>query len=144
MLHAVVEASLQPGSRGFRAASAGIPADVRDQLMHLVDWADSLEREGLAELATFHGKEVTSLRPRVAGDSAGLVSIACDVRSVYVQFWRSVFERCAPQSTALVEAELRAELKQGNSTHEFPEPLLEALRSEEHTSELQSLRHLVC
>jgi hypothetical protein len=61
------------------------------------------------------------LRPRVAGDVAGLVSIACDVRSAYVQFWRSVFERCAPQSTALVVAELGAELKQGNSTHEFPE-----------------------
>jgi hypothetical protein len=58
--------------------------------MRLADWADSLEREGLAELATFHGKEVTSLRPRIAGDVAGLVSIACDVRSAYVQFWRSV------------------------------------------------------
>ena len=95
--------------------------------MRLADWADSLEREGLAELATFHGKEVTSLRPRIAGDVAGLVSIACDVRSAYVQFWRSVFERCAPRSTALVEAELGSELKQGNSTHEFPEPLIEAL-----------------
>jgi hypothetical protein len=59
---------------------------------------------------------VISLRPRVAGDVAGLVSIACDVRSAYVQFWRSVFERCAPQSTALVEAELGAELKQAAST----------------------------
>jgi hypothetical protein len=127
MLLAVVTADLSPGSGGFRAAIAGIPADVRDQLMRLADWADSLEREGLAELATFHGKEVTSLRPRIAGDVAGLVSIACDVRSAYVQFWRSVFERCAPQSTALVEAELGSELKQGNSTHEFPEPLIEAL-----------------
>ena len=44
-----------------------------------------------------------------------------------MQFWRSVFERCAPQSTALVEAELGSELKQGNSTHEFPEPLIDAL-----------------
>jgi hypothetical protein len=37
------------------------------------------------------------------------------------------FERCAAQSTALVEAELGAELKQGTSTHEFPGPLIEAL-----------------
>jgi hypothetical protein len=127
MLLAVAAADLNPGSGGFRAPIAGSPADVRDQLIRLADWADSLERDGLAELATFHGKAVTSLRPRVAGDVAGLVTIACDVRSAYVQFWRSVFERCAPQSTALVEAELGAELKQGTSTHEFPEPLIEAL-----------------
>ena len=67
----MVTADLSPGSGGFRAAIAGIPADVRDQLMRLADWADSLEREGLAELATFHGKEVTSLRPRIAGTSRG-------------------------------------------------------------------------
>jgi hypothetical protein len=121
MLLTVATADLSSGSEGFRAAIAGIPADLRDQLTRLADWADSLEREGLTELATFHGKEVTSLRPRVAGDVAGLVSIACDVRSAYVQFWRSVFERCAPQSAALVEAELGAELKQGNSTHKFPD-----------------------
>ena len=127
MLLAVVATGLHPGSGGFRAAIAGIPADVRDQLTRLADWADSLERDGLSKVATFHGDEVTSLRPRVVGDRAGLVSIACDVRSAYVQFWRSVFERCAPQSTALVEAELGAELKQGNSTHEFPVPLIRAL-----------------
>jgi len=127
MLLAVAAAELHPGSEGFRAAIAGIPADVRDQLTRLADWADSLERDGLAKVATFHGNEVTSLRPRVVGDRAGLVSIACDVRSAYVQFWRSVFERCAPQSIALVEAELGAELKQGNSAHEFPEPLIKAL-----------------
>jgi len=127
MLPAVVESDLHPGSRGFRTAIAGVPADARGRLTRLADWADSLEREGLAELATFHGKDVTSLRPLVAVDRAGLVSIACDVRSVYVQFWRSVFERCAPQSTALVEAELGTELKQGNSTDKFPEPLIEAL-----------------
>jgi|ERR1039457_298388 hypothetical protein len=127
MLLAMASGDLHPGSGGFRAAIAGIPADLRDRLMRLADWADFLEREGLADLATFHGKEVTSLRPHVAGDGAGLVSISCDVRSAYLQFWRSVFDRCAPQSTALVEAELGAELKQGNSTHEFPEPLIEAL-----------------
>jgi hypothetical protein len=61
LLPAVVEADLHPGSRGFRTAIAGVPADARGRLKRLADWADSLEREGLAELATFHGKEVTSL-----------------------------------------------------------------------------------
>ena len=110
MLLGVAVADLHPGSESFRAAIAGIPIEFRDRLTRLADWADSLERDGLAEVATFHGDEVTSLRPHVAGDRAGLVSIACDVRSAYMQFWQSVFERCAPQSTALVEAELGAEL----------------------------------
>jgi hypothetical protein len=44
-----------------------------------------------------------------------------------MQFWRSVFERRAPQSIALVESVLGAKLKQGNSTHDFPESLLHAL-----------------
>jgi hypothetical protein len=42
-------------------------------------------------------------------------------------FFRSVFERCAPNSISAVEAALGTELKQGNSTREFAQPLLYAL-----------------
>lgn len=38
----------------------------------------------------------STLLPRLAADGAGLVSIAIDARSAYIQFWRSVFERRAP------------------------------------------------
>jgi hypothetical protein len=123
----VASAGLHTGSGGFRAIIAACPEDTRARLIRLADWADYLEREGLADLLTFHGKAVTSLRPRVAGDKACLVSIACDTRSAYVQFWRSVFERCAPESIPLVEAELRASLRQGTSAHESPEPLIDTL-----------------
>jgi len=44
-----------------------------------------------------------------------------------MQFWRSVFERRALQSIASVQAALGAELRQGNATHSFPEPLLQAI-----------------
>jgi len=44
-----------------------------------------------------------------------------------MQFWRSVFERRAPHSIPAVQAVLGTELKQGNSTRDFPEPLLDAL-----------------
>ena len=44
-----------------------------------------------------------------------------------MQFWRSVFERRAPRSIPAVEAALGTELKQGNATHQFAEPLLQAL-----------------
>ena len=118
---------MHKGSEGFRAAIATAPEDDRPWLLRLADWADYLEREGLAELLVFHGTAVTSLRPHVAGDKAGLVSIACDIRDAYVQFWRSVFERCAPDSIRPVEAELRANLRQGTSAHEIPESLIDVL-----------------
>ena len=38
-----------------------------------------------------------------------------------------MFERRAPHSIPVVEAALRTELKQGNATREFTEPLLNAL-----------------
>lgn len=94
----------------------------------MADWGDALEREGLVKLASFRGRHgITTLLPRLAADNAGLVSIAIDNRTAYMQFWRSVFDRRAPQSIAAVQTALGAELRQGNSTHNFPEPLLAAI-----------------
>jgi hypothetical protein len=119
---------LSPGSAEFRAAIVEAPATSRDLLARLADWADTLERDGLVKLESFRGKKgITTLLPRLASDGSGLVSIAADAKSAYMQFWRSVFERRAPRSIAAVEAALGTELKQGNSTHAVSQPLLNAL-----------------
>jgi hypothetical protein len=55
------------------------------------------------------------------------VTIYKDTKSVYLQFWRGVFERRAPNSIPHVEAALRAALKQGNVTHEVSDDLLKVL-----------------
>jgi hypothetical protein len=121
--------ALHPGSAEFRGVIAELPAPRRDLLTRLADWADTLERDGLVKLATFRGKTgITTLLPHLATDNAGLVSISCDATSrAYMQFWRSVFERRAPDSIPLVQHVLGAELKQGNSAREFPEALLDVL-----------------
>lgn len=120
--------ALHRGSAEFRAVIAELPPARRDVLVRLADWADTLEQDSLVKLATYRGKSgITSLLPRLAADDAGLVSIYCDNGSAYMQFWRSVFERRAPRSITAVEAALGTELRQGNSTHQFAEPLLEAL-----------------
>jgi hypothetical protein len=120
--------TLSAGSAEFRAAIADAPASLRETLARLADWADALDREGLVKLASFRGRQgITTLLPRLAADNAGLVSIAIDTRTASMQFWRSVFDRRAPQSIAAVQAALGAELRQGNATHSFPEPLLEAI-----------------
>lgn len=121
--------ALLPGSAEFRAVIATLPAPRRDTLTRLADWADTLEADGLVKLATFRGKRgITTLLPRLQADDAGLVSITCDARSrAYMQFWRSVFERRAPGSIPAVQSAIGAELRQGNSIHEFPPGLLDTL-----------------
>jgi hypothetical protein len=119
---------LRDGSAEFRADIASLPAARRDVLARLADWADTLEHDGLVKLFTYRGKNgITSLQPYLLDDNAGLVVISSGKGSAYMQFWRSVFERRAPRSIPAVEAALGTELKQGNSTHEFAQPLLEAL-----------------
>ena len=123
-----VGGGLHNGPAEFRADIAELPPARRDGLARLADWAGTLEHDGLVRLFTYRGKSgITTLLPYLVGDDAGLVAIASGKGSAYMQFWRSVFERRAPHSIPAVEAALGTELKQGNSTHEFAQPLLEAL-----------------
>jgi hypothetical protein len=116
------------GSAEFRADIAGLPPARRDVLARLADWAETIERDHLVRLITYRGKSgITTLLPYVIGDDAGLVSIVSGKGSAYMTFFRSVFERRAPKSISAVETALGTELKQGNSTREFAQPLLDAL-----------------
>ena len=119
---------LHTGSAEFRADIAELPPARRDVLARLADWAEAMERDGLVRLVTYRGKGgITTLLPYCMGDDAGLVSIVSGKGSAYMTFFRSVFERRAPKSISAVEAVLGTELKQGNSTREFAQPLLDAL-----------------
>ena len=116
------------GSRDFRSAIDQAAPEFRDDLARLTDWAESLEAEGLARLATRKGNSGgTSLKPLLHSGGVALVTITCDVKSSYMQFFRSVFERRAPEAMPAVEAALGAEITQGNSTRVFTEELLAAL-----------------
>jgi hypothetical protein len=116
------------GSAEFRADIAELPLARRDVLARLADWAEAMERDGLVRLITYRGKSgITTLLPYLIGDDAGLVSIVSGKGSAYMTFFRSVFQRRAPKSISAVEAALGTELKQGNSTREFAQPLLDAL-----------------
>jgi hypothetical protein len=119
--------TLYRGSAEFRAVITDLPPAQRDVLIRLADWADTLEDAGLVKLATYRGKSMTTLLPRLAADDGGLVSIYCDKGSAYLQFFRSVFERRAPGALSAVEAALGVEVRQGNTTREFSDALLNAL-----------------
>ena len=124
-MSSLVESTRFPGSTEFRAAISDAPAGQRDLLQRACDWAESLERADLATLVTSRGRTgLVSLLPRLTDDSAGLVIIYRDIKSAYMMFQRSVFERRAPRSLAAVKAALGTDL---TSAHTLPEELLDAL-----------------
>ncbi|MFF0123941.1 hypothetical protein ACFYP7_32215 [Micromonospora arida] len=119
--------SLVPGAADFRAAIAHAPASQRELLTRLTDWAEHLHEQKLVSLQTYHGKAgITTLLPRLPGQ-AGLVSIYTDPKAAYLQFWRSAFERRAPNTLPKVESALGAPIKQGNSTRDISQDLLGTL-----------------
>ncbi len=120
-------ASVTSGSADFRAAIAQAPAEQRELLNRLTDWAESLQRQHLIALQTYHGRAgITTLLPRLPGQG-GLVSVYTDPRTAYLQFWRTAFERRAPRALPGVEAALGTPLKQGNATRTITNELLDAL-----------------
>ncbi len=67
------------------------------------------------------------LKPLLHDDGVALVTVNCDLKSGYMQFYRSVFERRAPGAILAVEAALGAKLARGNSTRTFTDELLATL-----------------
>ncbi len=121
---------LVDGATDFVNAIASAPSDQQVKLQLMTDWAISLEHEGLVHLFTYHGKVETrmTLLPRLKTDNVGLVTVWKDTSTAYLQFWRSVFDRRAPNSLPRVNALLRPdEVRQGNSTGTVTAELLGAL-----------------
>jgi len=80
-------------------------------------------------LGTYHAKggDMMTLLPKLRANNADLVTRYNDRGSPYLQFWRSVFERRAPESLPRVEQLVTVEVGQGKTTYEVSEELLEAL-----------------
>lgn len=105
---------LHPGSDEFRKVIGQAASDQQILLHRLTGWAEGLLDERLATLATYQGKAgMTTLLPRLPDEGVGLATIYADRRRGYLQLWRSVFERRAPNSLARVEAALGSTVKQG-------------------------------
>lgn len=119
---------LAEGVDDFVASIASAPELHRANLRRLTEWAISLEKAGLVRLKTYHGKSGRlTLLPRLLAENVGLVTIWND-NGAYLSFWRSVFERLAPNSIAPIEALIApAHIGQGNYSPVIPDELLQAL-----------------
>lgn len=123
-----VTGRLGDGAEAFIASIENARPEDQPLLKQVSDWALTLEANGLCKLSTFSGTSNRwTLLPRIAPDNVGLVTIWND-RSAAIQFWRSVFERRAPNTLVAIE-QLIAPTKvgQGNTTRALDSDLLKLL-----------------
>jgi hypothetical protein len=122
-----LEGRLVEGSDDFAETIEQSPQEHRPGLRRLCEWAVSLECEGLVHLSTYHGvAHRWTLLPRLRTENVGLVTI-WNEGGPYIQFWRSVLKRRAPETLSRVERIAPVQIGQGNSTREVSDELLEAL-----------------
>ena len=120
--------TLYPGGEKFEEMISRSLPESHEMLHRLLEWARDLERRGYIELSTYEGvgaKRYTLL-PRLVGVGAGLVTIWND-GGASLSFWRSVFERRAPDFIERVEGLAGIRIGKGNTTQNISESLLEAL-----------------
>jgi hypothetical protein len=117
------------GMEDFADAIDAAREEHRPMLRRLCEWAVSLDREGLVRLGSYRAKggSMLSLLPRLRADNAGLVTVYNDRGISSLQFWRSVFERRAPERLPKVEQVAPVQIGQGNTAYEVSDQLLEAL-----------------
>lgn len=118
------------GPDTFVDSVAGIDGEDRAVFDRLVEWAKEMAEIPGVKLSTSAGVDRNrfTLLPKLITENAGLVTIWNDNRRPYLSFWRSVFERRAPNSIAKVEEAADLEISQGNVTGEVSNKLLDALR----------------
>ena len=120
-----------PGSEDFYQSMETAPAESKSTLDLLYRWALALEEGGLAALTSSRyswGFSLLVRPPRDRTSNSGLVVIFHDNLGPGLYFWRSVFERRAPNSVEPIESIIApVPLGQGNSVREISRELLDAL-----------------
>lgn len=120
--------TLYRGSERFEQSISQAPPESHEPLHSLLRWARSLEENGWVRLTTSEGKGAKrfTLRPLLVAENVGLVTI-WNERGAYLAFWRSVFEKKAPQFIDPIESLLDTRLGQGTTTRNVNENLLSTL-----------------
>lgn len=132
--------TLVEGAEDFLATIEKAPPEHHERLRQIVDWAVTLEREGLVRLYTYHGRGRWTLLPQFPNERRGLVTL-WNSNGAYVSLWRSVFESRAPNSIAKIEDLIAPQkLGQGNVVREFSEPLLRALSDAYREASVDTIR----
>lgn len=131
---------LTNGAKDFIDRIMSAPEPVRPQLERLANWAVALEQEGVV-VSCYHGKnDILTLLPRLPIENVGLVTVWFDDRGGSIVFWRTVFERRAPESLPNVEAAAAPDkVTQNAVTRRITDNLLSAL-TQAYREALNSIR----
>lgn len=123
--------SREEGPSAFVDSLAGIDGEDREEFDRIVKWAKEIAKIPGVDLLTSTGvnRDRFTLLPQLETQKAGLVTIWNDNRKPYIQFWRSMFERLAPDSMQSVEQAAGVNIGQGNTGRGASPALLDALTS---------------
>ena len=118
-----------PGSDEFEASIGDAEEDERDKLRRLLKWARCLEERNLISLGTYKGVDgkTVTLLPYLRSENAGLVTGWNSYGKASISFWRSVFERKAPDFIDRVEKLVGSSVGRGTVTYDISDELLELL-----------------
>ena len=113
----------------FAESIEDAPEDQRAPLRQAYEWAKSLEAERVVRLFAYQGAlNRKTLLPYLPNKDAGLITIWNAAGALSISFWRSVFERHAPDSIAAIEKLIApTKIGQGTTLNEWNEDLLTAL-----------------
>ncbi|MDQ6649738.1 MAG: hypothetical protein M3Z02_06430 [Actinomycetota bacterium] len=117
------------GSEVFATSIETAPPDRRPDLRRLLDWALSLEVDGLAVLYTSTGKGRWVLNPRLPGQERGMVMI-WNENGAFLSPYRTVLQQEAPAALDELDQKVPGQIGQGNYIKvEYDEELLSLLRT---------------
>jgi hypothetical protein len=123
---------LEPGVQPFRDLLSDTPEQYRPTLTLMADWTQELASTNHnITAATYFGLAGdVSLLPRLKDENVGLVTFwRYNGGKPAISFWRSVFERRAPQSIAPTERLIGKPIGQGTTTNQVTRELLTALEN---------------
>jgi hypothetical protein len=117
------------GAPAFEASIERARPENQPVLRKMLEWARGLEAEGIVRLGTYQGASGRiTLLVRFLDEYSGLVTVYNDVHTAYLQFFRSVFERRAPNQVEAVEAVIApAKLGKGTTVRDVNDRVLEAV-----------------
>lgn len=119
------------GSGEFETSITAASEEHQLTLRKLLEWARSLEDEGLARLVTSIGRKSDwfGLSPLLPSEGRGFIWIWNNISSPpSLGFYRSIYERRAPQAIAPLEDLLGYRLGQGTATLDTSDPILALVR----------------
>jgi hypothetical protein len=113
------------GADEFAGAASLLDGEDRQRAEQILAWARELEATALAKLSTTVGVRFTGLNVRIPGDTA--IATAWIDKDVYLQLWRSVLLRRAPEEIEAIERLIGGGVSQGASVRLLTLELFEAL-----------------